>query len=362
MATVVEIVHERELPAKASEVGRLLERIGSAGDPLWPAPTWLPMRFDRPLGVGADGGHGPVRYHVTRYQPGRLVEFTFGRQTGLLGAHTFEVQERGPHRCLLRHRLSARPVGAMRLLWPAIVRTCHDAVLEQLLDNAERAVTGTVGHPVRYSRRARLTVALGSPRVRAVRVPDQAGLLHEVVAPLDLADAYAVRVPPGTSTDPRDWADAVFRNPPRTVVALLHLRNALVTRLGIERGDESAFDTITRNDRELLLGVDASHLDFRVSVLVEPDADGATVTVSTVAAVRSHTGRVYLAVVRLVHPAVVKAMLRRAARAAVAPPAADNPAHGRARIISTDATSRTARATVRKRDLLRDLELRELDF
>lgn len=319
MATMVENVHERELPAEASEVGQLLDRLGSRGDPLWPAPTWLPMRFDRPLGVGAEGGHGPVRYHVTQYQPGRLVEFTFGRQTGLLGAHTLEVQERGPHGCLLRHRLSARPVGAMRLLWPAIVQTCHDAVLEHLLDNAERAVTGTVVHPVRYSRRARLTVALGSPRVRAVRVPSQAGLLHGAVAPLDLADAYAVRLPPGTSTDPRYWADAVFRNPPRTVVALLHLRNAVVTRLGIERGDESAFDTITRSDRELLLGVDASHLDFRVSVLVEPDADGATVTVSTVAAVRSHAGHVYLAAVRLVHPAVVKAMLRRAVRAAVAP-------------------------------------------
>ncbi len=346
MGTMVENVHERELPAQAAEVGRLLDRIGTTSDPLWPAPTWLPMRFDRPLGVGADGGHGPVRYRVTRYQPGRLVEFTFRRQTGLLGAHTLEVQERGPHRCLLRHRLSARPVGAMRLLWPALVRTCHDAVLEHLLDNAQRAVTGTVLHPVRYSRRARLTVALESARLRAVRVPDQAALLHGAVAPLDLADAYAVRVPPGTSTDPQDWADAVFRNPPRTVIALLHLRNALVTRLGIERGDASAFDTIARSDRELLLGVDASHLDFRVSVLVEPDADGTTVTVSTVAAVRSHAGRVYLAVVRLVHPTVVKAMLRRAARAAVAPPTADRPARRSAqsqhRLDATNSKPRTS--------------------
>ena len=53
-------VHERELPASAGDVGRLLDQVGSVDDPLWPAPTWPPVRFDRPLAVGADGGHGPI--------------------------------------------------------------------------------------------------------------------------------------------------------------------------------------------------------------------------------------------------------------------------------------------------------------
>jgi hypothetical protein len=48
---LIENVHERVLSAPVSEVGRLLDRLGSGGDPLWPSPTWVPMRFDRPLGV-----------------------------------------------------------------------------------------------------------------------------------------------------------------------------------------------------------------------------------------------------------------------------------------------------------------------
>jgi hypothetical protein len=316
MTTTVHNVHERELPVPAAEVGRLVDRIGAVDDPLWPSPAWVPVRFDRPR---APGGHGPVRYHVTGYEPGRRVELTFHPRTGLIGSHTLEVEERGPQACVLRHSLTARPAGTMRLLWPAIVRVCHDTVIEHLLDNAERAVTGTVARPVRYPRRARLAVGMESARVRAVPVPTAATLLHEAIHRPDLADAFALRVPPGTTTDPQDWADAVFRNPPRAVVALLHLRNRLVTPLGIERGDASAFDTITRTDREVLLGTDAGHLNFRAGVLVEPDADGTTITVATLAATRSRAGRAYLAVVRPVHPLVVKAMLRHAGRTTVAP-------------------------------------------
>ncbi|WP_229068899.1 DUF2867 domain-containing protein [Actinoplanes sp. DH11] len=325
MAALVHNVHERALPVPAAEVGRLLDRVGTVDDPLWPA-GWAPMRFDRPLAVGADGGHGVVRYHVTGYRPGRSIELTFHPVTGLLGTHTLEIEDRGPYACVLRHRLDARPAGRMRLLWPAIVRVCHDTVLEHLLDNAERAVTGTVAAPVRYPWRARLAVGLERPRAHAVPVPAAATLLTAAIDRPDLADAFALRVTPTTTTDPQDWADAIFRNPPGIVRTLLNLRNRLVTPLGIERGDATAFDTIARTDREALLGTDAGHLDFRASVLVATDPSGTTVTVSTVAATRTRAGRAYLAVVRLVHPWVVRAMLRHAARTLQAQPTQARPA------------------------------------
>ena len=330
MAATVHNIHGRALPVAAAEVGRMLDRLGTADDRLWPAPAWLPVRFDRPLAVGADGGHGPIRYHVTGYDPGRRVELTFHPRTGLIGTHTLEVEERGPHACVLRHRLSARPAGRMRLLWPALVRVCHDTVIEHLLDNAESAVTGTVAHPVRYSWRARLAVTMESVRVRDVPVPAAATLLHGSVDRPDLADAFALRVPPGTTTDPQDWADGIFGNPPRFVVALLRLLNRLVAPLGIEPGETSAFDTLARNDREVLLGTDAGHLSFRAGVLVQPEPDGTTVTVATLAATRSRAGRAYLAVVRLVHPLVVTAMLRHAGRTAVAPWRSTSPSRTRA--------------------------------
>ncbi len=324
----IDNIHERELPASADEVGRLLDRIGSADDPLWPAPTWLPMRFDRPLGVGADGGHGAVRYRVTRYEPGRHVEFTFDPAIGLLGRHFLEVEPRGADRCVLRHRLVGRPAGAKRLGWPRLVRACHDPVLEHHLDKPQRANTATVSRPVRYPRWIVLAAAAETIRVRAVPLPAGADLLHAWPARRDLADAFAVRLPPGTSTDPQDWADGIFRDPPAVVVALLRLRNALAPLIGVERADGSAFATIERTEWEVLLGVDAGHLNFRASVLVDPDDDGCTVTVSTAAAARNRVGRAYLAVVRRVHPAVVRAMVRGAARRATAPPRGGVPRAG----------------------------------
>jgi hypothetical protein len=313
-------IHERTLPVPAAEVGALLDRLGSSEDRLWPAPAWPPVRFDRPLAVGADGGHGPIRYWVSRYEPGRLVELTFREETGVRGTHSLDVRPIDDASCVLRHRVVGQSFGSMRLLWPAVVRICHDTCVEHLLDNAERVVTGSVARPVAYPWRARLAVAAGGARVRPVPVPGRARLLHDWAAARDLEDAYAVRVPAGTMTDPQAWTDAVFRDPPRVVVLLLLLRNALAPLVGVERADSSAFDTVARSSDEVLLGVDEDHLDFRASLLVEPEAHHTTVTVSTVAAVRSPAGRLYLRAVKVVHPLVVRSMLQRAARKAVAPP------------------------------------------
>ncbi|WP_433797084.1 DUF2867 domain-containing protein [Actinoplanes sp. CA-252034] len=310
--TVIDNTHQRLLPVPAATVGPLLDRLGRPGDVLWPSPAWPPARLDRPVGVGATGGHGAIRYHVTAHRPGRLVEFTFDPRTGLTGTHTFDLLDHGDS-CVLRHRLVATPTAWMRALWPAVVGPCHDAVLEHLLDNAEIAVTGTVTDPYRYPWRARLAARLESVHVSAVAVPADALALRSALPQPDLADAFAARIPPGATTDAQAWADAIFRNPPPAVTALLRLRNILVAPFGIARGDRTAFDTIIRTDRELLLGTDAGHLDFRASILVDAGDDDITVTLSTHAVARNRSGRVYLALIRLFHPPVVKAMLRRAA-------------------------------------------------
>ena len=80
--------------------------------------------------------------------------------------------------------------------------------------------------------------------------------------------------------------------------------------MGIERGGRHVFTTVSRTDNEVLLGVDQAHLGFRASVLVEPDR----VVVSTLVELRNRRGRAYFAVVRRMHPMVVRGMLTRAAR------------------------------------------------
>lgn len=146
---------------------------------------------------------------------------------------------------------------------------------------------------------------------------DRAGVTAVPTTPLttralprvDFADAYAVACGPGMPVDPQAWADAIFRDPPRWVVAVLGLREALVGLVGIARGGASSFETLARRADEVLLGTDERHLDFRVSVLREADR----VVVSTLVQLHNARGRAYFGLVRKVHPVVVRAMLTRAA-------------------------------------------------
>jgi hypothetical protein len=302
---MVRNVHERLVGAPVEEVGPLLDLLGGPDDLLWPNPEWPPMVLDRPVAVGAAGGHMGLRYRVTRHEPGRLVEFTADPGQGLEGTHTFVAEPASPSATRLRHDLDARASGPMRLLWPVAVRWLHDAAVEEILDWAERAVGRDPARPAPW---VRLLRRFAAERARVVDVP-VTPLLATALPRVDWADAYAVSARPGTPTDPQVWADAVFRDPPGWVLALLGLREAVVGLVGIERAGWGAFDVVARSDDEVLLGTDSGHLDFRVSVRRE----SARVVVTTVVQVHNLRGRVYDALVRGVHPAVLRAMLTRAA-------------------------------------------------
>ena len=57
-------IHEREIDATYEQVGALIDSLSSEEDCLWPNHSWPRMKFDRPLGIGADGGHirGQISY------------------------------------------------------------------------------------------------------------------------------------------------------------------------------------------------------------------------------------------------------------------------------------------------------------
>jgi hypothetical protein len=304
---MVHNVHERLVAAPVEEIGPLLDRAGGPDDVIWPSPAWPPMVLDRPVAVGAAGGHGPIHYRVTAHEPGRSVEFAFDPDTGLRGTHRLTAEPAGPSATLVRHVLEGRLTGPARLSWPLGIRWLHDAVLEDLLDRVERAAGTGPERPARWSPWVRLLQRASVPRAREVAVPVTA-LLDGALARVDFADAQAVASRPGMPTDPHAWADAVFRDPPAWVAAALGLRQALVGLVGIARGGRSTFDTLRRAPDEVLLGTDERHLDFRVSVRCEPGR----VVVSTVVQLHNARGRAYFALVRLVHPLVVRAMLDRA--------------------------------------------------
>jgi uncharacterized protein DUF2867 len=306
---MVRNVHERVVPAPIERVGPLLDRIGGPDDVLWPTPAWRPMVLDGPVAVGASGGHGPIRYRVTGYVPGREVEFTFAPEMGIDGTHTFAAEPAGPGRTLLRHVIEGRVTGRARLTWPLGIRWAHDAVLEEILDNAEHAVGVEPARPARRSGWVRLIRGFATPRARPA-APPRTALLAGALPRVDWTDAYAVTALPGIPSDPQVWADAVFRDPPRWVLAALGLRELLVGLVGVDRAGRGAFDTLAGAEDEVLLGTDANHLDFRVSVRREPKR----VVLTTVVRLHNRRGRAYSALVRPVHPIVVRAMLNRAAR------------------------------------------------
>jgi len=85
-------VHERKISRSSTEVGKLSDGLASANHGLWPHECWSAMTFARPLQVDANGGHGPVRYFVQSYEPGRN-RFEFTRPKGFNGFHGYEIEE-----------------------------------------------------------------------------------------------------------------------------------------------------------------------------------------------------------------------------------------------------------------------------
>jgi hypothetical protein len=133
-------IHTRDLHTSRDAAGALLDSLASKQDQLWPRDRWPAMRFDRPLQVGAVGGHGPIRYRVEVYEPGRAILFRF---TGprVHGTHGFELKASAPGIIRLEHHLCMRVSGVARLSWPLMFRWLHDALIEDALDRAEAAVT-----------------------------------------------------------------------------------------------------------------------------------------------------------------------------------------------------------------------------
>ena len=88
-------IHERKFSASPEKVGALIDSLSSREDTLWPKQAWPRMEFARTLSVGAVGGHGPIRYYVEAYTPGKSIRFRFTRPRGFSGYHGYGVLDCG---------------------------------------------------------------------------------------------------------------------------------------------------------------------------------------------------------------------------------------------------------------------------
>lgn len=168
----VQNIHQRALPASPQQVGALIDALSSPDDLLWPCQSWPRMAFDRPLSVGASGGHGPIRYVVDAYTPGHSITFRFTGPAGFNGYHGFEIIGTNAPHCVLRHTLAMSTHGLATITWPLAFRPLHDALIEDSLANAERAL-GIVPTVQRWSlwvRALRWVIARGRARPQVLPV------------------------------------------------------------------------------------------------------------------------------------------------------------------------------------------------
>ncbi|MCF8144200.1 MAG: SRPBCC family protein [Deltaproteobacteria bacterium] len=133
-------VHERELKAGREQVGALIDSLASEDDRLWPNHSWPRMKLDRPLSIGAKGGHGPIKYYVEEYDPGQSVKFRFTYPKGFNGFHRYEVVKRTQQSVVLRHTIEMSLHGSACLTWPLFIRSLHDALLEDALATAQASL------------------------------------------------------------------------------------------------------------------------------------------------------------------------------------------------------------------------------
>lgn len=148
----------------------------------------------------------------------------------------------------------------------------------------------------------------------------------------DSADAYALELPPGAPAPADALTCALLGQGPAWVRRLLRLRDALVRPFGLRTfparplapvlplrpgASLGLFRVFSVTPAEVVLGQDDRHLDFRVSVRVEPGAGRAVVTT----AVRCHNaaGRLYFALIRPFHRRIVPALLRHGLSRALRP-------------------------------------------
>jgi hypothetical protein len=143
-------VHQRLLYATPERAGRLIDSLSSTSDLLWPR-GWPRLSLDRPLRVGAAGGHGPIRYLVESYVPGQAVRFRFTGPRGFHGWHAFEVVEATAAHCVLEHRIEMTARGAALWSWRLLYRPLHDALIEDALSLAQASL-GNERRDVPWSR------------------------------------------------------------------------------------------------------------------------------------------------------------------------------------------------------------------
>ena len=166
-------------------------------------------------------------------------------------------------------------------------------------------------------------------KVEKVAIPQKSVL---AATKFDYADSYKG----GVINDEKGEIDslavgrAFFSSSPKWIDGLFALRNKLVSLVGLKTGESDLsreeiiknfrgekgekvglFQVFDRNENEIILGEDDKHLDFRVSLFIEPaDVIEKNLIITTTVNFKNAFGKLYFLPVKPFHQIIVPAMLK----------------------------------------------------
>jgi hypothetical protein len=136
------------------------------------------------------------------------------------------------------------------------------------------------------------------------------------------ADAFTLDIN-GPAIDARTAAERAFASSPRWITRLLTVRNAIVKPLGLKGTSDPRikstnrvgfFPCISQTPERIVMGLDDTHLDFRIIVDVAAIANNRQrITATTVVKPHNLLGRAYLTTIMPFHKLIVPTMLARVA-------------------------------------------------
>ncbi|MFD2786742.1 DUF2867 domain-containing protein [Hymenobacter rubripertinctus] len=170
-----------------------------------------------------------------------------------------------------------------------------------------------------------------------VRVPPQSAL-RATAQRAHYRDCYRMDVPT-TDVTLDDAVRAFFHGAPAWVRQAMALRDRVMGRLGYHtQGPEPAqslegvrfepgttlglFHIYERHERELIMGSDDRHLNFRVSILLDQEPTRTWLYITTTVELHNTMGRLYFGLIKRPHRLVVRSMMRNIRQALLAAPTA----------------------------------------
>jgi Protein of unknown function (DUF2867) len=168
-------------------------------------------------------------------------------------------------------------------------------------------------------------------KVREVSIPS-ASSIHRALKQVHFSDAYEAQLNQPT-IDAQGANAAVFSPTPGWILFLLRLRGVFANIAGLKHpqitevgaveagagrrpyavGDRvGLFPVQSITAKEIILGIDDKHLNFRVSVLRSVKNSLEYVTISTVVELNNSLGRSYLFAIKPFHRLIVRSMLQNA--------------------------------------------------